>query len=104
MLGIRVVKRQSVSIALTLIVFMSLVMSGSPALAQASCPVSGGQGSSNAWVTDYPDNCYQIYVKHQYDPSWSTSNYWTSYYSTTGSYVSTPSNPTRINQARFGYW
>lgn len=65
-----------------------------------AAPASAGAGcirtdySSTAYdyarTTDASGKCGTLGVRHQYDPVWSSTNYWTSWYSTTGDAVQTP--------------
>lgn len=68
---------------------------GTPATAQASyCEYVQGRvsGKHSAYVRATPGTCTWTQVRHQYDPVWSNTNYWTNWISGSGSnlYAQTP--------------
>jgi hypothetical protein len=43
-----------------------------------------------ASISDGNNDCWEISVRHYYDPPWSSNNYWTDWHSSWGTYASTP--------------
>ncbi len=90
---------RAIAAALHTVILASAVVVTAAALPAnaVACSTSSGVGRDSAWISEGAgSSCTYIAVRHYYDPVWSASNYWTSWYGGSGSYYSTRETPVLI--------